>query len=181
MSLPYLGGALDSGSEPNRLFKSAGRKLPPRLTSTLACSRYALYGPKYAVKLASVAPTEGQPTEQNFVKYHPSATVRVVSKLVYARYKTRKLFLDLYLPVPLGRSRPGAIVVRGGGWLVGDRKRFAHVASALAQRGVAAACIEYRTANKAAFTAAIQDVKAAVRWMRANAAQYGMTPMWSVR
>jgi acetyl esterase/lipase len=126
--------------------------------------------------VASVAPTEGQPTEQNFVKYRASPTVRVVSKLVYARYKTRNLFLDLYLPMPLGRNRPGAIVVRGGGWLVGDRKRFAHVASALAQRGVAAACIEYRTANKAAFPAAIQDVKAAVRWMRANAAQYGIDP-----
>jgi pectinesterase len=59
---------------------------------------------------------------------------------------------------------------------VGDRKRFAHVASALAERGVAAACIEYRTADKSPYPAAIQDVKAAVRWMRANAKQYGIDP-----
>lgn len=59
---------------------------------------------------------------------------------------------------------------------MGDRKRFAHVASALAERGVAAACIEYRTADQAVFPAAIQDVKAGVRWMRANAVQYGIDP-----
>lgn len=58
--------------------------------------------------------------------------------------------------------------------MVNDRKRFAHVASALAERGVAAACIEYRTADEAAFPGAIQDVKAAVRWMRANATRYGI-------
>jgi len=60
--------------------------------------------------------------------------------------------------------------------MVNDRKRFAHVASALAERGVAAACIEYRMADEAAFPGAIQDVKAAVRWMRANATKYGIDP-----
>jgi acetyl esterase/lipase len=109
--------------------------------------------------VAHGATAEGQLQEKNFVKYHRSPKVRVISKLMYARYGTRQLFLDLYLPLPLGQNRPGVIVVRGGGWLVGDRKRFAHVASALAERGVAAACIEYRTADKAAFPAAIQDVK----------------------
>jgi acetyl esterase/lipase len=119
---------------------------------------------------------EGKSHEKNFVKYRKSPTVRVIPKLEYAKYKTQNLFLDLYLPLPLGRDRPGVVVIRGGGWKVGDRKRFAHVASALAERGVAAACIEYRTANKATFPAAIQDVKAAVRWMRANAAKYGIDP-----
>jgi len=59
---------------------------------------------------------------------------------------------------------------------VGNRKWFAPVASALAERGVAAACIEYRTADQDAFPAAIQDVKAAVRWLRRNALQYGIDP-----
>src|SRR5439155_21813510 len=49
-----------------------------------------------------------------------------------------------------------------------------HIASALAEKGVAAACIEYRTAEEAAFPGALQDVKAAVRWMRTNAAKYGI-------
>jgi arylsulfatase A len=123
---------------------------------------------------ASVAAIQGEPQEQNLIQYRPSVRVKVIPDLVYARYRDRTLLLDLYLPSPFKRGRPGVIVVRGGGWMVNDRKRFAHIASALAERGVAAACIEYRTADEAAFPGAIQDVKAAVRWMRANATRYGI-------
>src|SRR5215469_8447466 len=108
-----------------------------------------------------------EPRDPNFVQYHPSPEVEVIPDLVYATYQERTLHLDLYLPASFKRGRPGVIVVRGGGWMVNDRKRFAHVASALAEMGVVAACIEYRTADEAAFPGAIQDVKAAVRWMRA--------------
>ena len=61
--------------------------------------------------------------------------------------------------------------------MVNDRAESAHVASALADRGVAAASIEYRTADEAPFPGALQDVKAAVRWMRANANLYGISPV----
>jgi len=115
--------------------------------------------------------------EQDFVQYSASPHVRVVPKLVYARYGERTLLLDLYLPMNLEkRALPGVIVVRGGGWMVNDRKRFAHIASALAERGLAAASIEYRSADEAAFPGAVQDVKAAVRWMRANSQTYGIDP-----
>jgi acetyl esterase/lipase len=110
------------------------------------------------------------------VSYHPSSRVRVAPNLIFARYGGRSLRLDLYLPANRKRTVPGAIVIRGGGWMVNDRAEFAHVASALAERGVAAASIEYRTANEAPFPAAIQDVKAAIRWMRANAGRYGINP-----
>jgi pectinesterase len=60
--------------------------------------------------------------------------------------------------------------------MVNDKAESAHVASALAERGVAAASIEYRTADEAPFPGAMQDVKAAVRWMRANAKLYGISP-----
>lgn len=123
---------------------------------------------------ATVAEAQGESPEKDFVEYRPSARVRVIPDLAYAKYGSRTLLLDLYLPSQPGQSRPGVIVVRGGGWMVNDRKRFAHVASGLAERGVAAACIEYRAADEAAFPGAIQDVKAAVRWMRANAARYGI-------
>lgn len=110
------------------------------------------------------------------VRYHPSARVRVVQAIVFARYGKRALRLDLYLPNDSKEAVPGVIVIRGGGWMVNDRKESAHVASALAERGVAAASIEYRTADEAAFPGAIQDVKAAIRWMRANAKLYGISP-----
>src|SRR5438067_5538668 len=110
------------------------------------------------------------------VQYHPSPRVSVVPAIVFARYGKRALRLDLYLPIDNREAVPGVIVIRGGGWMVNDRKESAHVASALAERGVAAASIEYRTADEAAFPGAVQDVKAAIRWMRANAKLYGISP-----
>lgn len=110
------------------------------------------------------------------VQYHPSSKVRVVPAIVFARYGRRALRLDLYLPVDNKEAVPGVIVIRGGGWMVNDRKESAHVASALAERGVAAASIEFRKADEAAFPGAVQDVKAAIRWMRANAKLYGISP-----
>ena len=124
---------------------------------------------------ANATVAQGEPPEQDLVEYRTSARVSVLPDLVYARYGRRKLLLDLYLPSRFMQGRPGVVVVRGGGWMVNDRKRFAHVASALAERGIVAACIEYRTADEAAFPGAIQDVKAAVRWMRANARKYGIS------
>jgi arylsulfatase A len=110
------------------------------------------------------------------VRYHPSPNVRVVPDIVFARYGKRALRLDLYLPIGSKEAVPGVIVIRGGGWMVNDRKESAHVASALAERGVAAASIEYRKADEAAFPGAVQDVKAAIRWMRATAKLYGILP-----
>jgi len=99
----------------------------------------------------------------------------VVPNIVYARYGHLALRLDLYLPIGSKTAVPGVIVIRGGGWMVNDRKESAHVAAALAERGVGAASIEYRTAAQAAFPGAVQDVKAAIRWMRANAIRHGIS------
>jgi acetyl esterase/lipase len=109
------------------------------------------------------------------VQYHASPKVRVVPNIVYARYGHLALRLDLYLPIGSKTAVPGVIVIRGGGWMVNDRKESAHVAAALAERGVGAASIEYRTAAQAAFPGAVQDVKAAIRWMRANAIRHGIS------
>ena len=125
-----------------------------------------------------VSPTPAaQAQEPGFIEYKPSERVRVVPDLPYAHYGDRTLLLNVYLPAHQAKPAiPGVIVIRGGGWMVNDRKRFAHIASALAERGVAAASIEYRNAEEAAFPGAIQDVKAAVRWMRTNAQAYRIDP-----
>ena len=123
--------------------------------------------------------TAGQQTPASEVvadapsKYPPSSYLRVTRNLEYARYNDRKLHLDLYLPsrdntAPL----PVIVVVRGGGWHFGDKEGFAFIAGYLAEAGFAAACIEYRPTEEAPFPAAVYDVKAAVRWLRANAAHY---------
>lgn len=107
------------------------------------------------------------------------ATVRVLRDLVYAQYGERRLKLDIYLPPEAGRqgTTPAIIVVRGGGWRSGDKEGFGFIAGQLAKEGLIAASIEYRTSAEAKFPAAVHDVKAAVRWMRANASAYGVNPL----
>src|SRR2546430_13968670 len=133
-----------------------------------------------AIRIIGNEPLATQATQLSIdptrVRYHPSPKVRVVPAIVFARYGKRALRLDLYLPIDNREAVPGVIVIRGGGWMVNDRKESAHVASALAERGVAAASIEYRTANEAAFPGAVQDVNPAIRWMRANAKLYAISP-----
>jgi arylsulfatase A len=104
--------------------------------------------------------------------------VHVVRDVVYARYGERQLKLDLYLPQESGQRTtvPGVVVVRGNGWRSGDKEAFGFIAGQLAKEGFVAASIEYRTSAEATFPAAVHDVKAAVRWMRANAARYRINP-----
>jgi pectinesterase len=66
------------------------------------------------------------------------------------------------------------VVVRGGGWHFGDKEGFAFIAGQLAAAGFATASVEYRPTEEARFPAAVHDVKAAVRWLRANAARFGL-------
>lgn len=101
---------------------------------------------------------------------------RIVQDLVYAEYGQRRLKLDVYLPPDHPGAVPGIIVVRGGAWRMGDKEFFGYIAGRLAMHGFVAASIEYRTSDEAKFPAAVQDVKAAVRWLRAHAVSYGVNP-----
>jgi acetyl esterase/lipase len=116
----------------------------------------------------------GKRADANFVR---PANVRLDDELTYARYGQRVMHLDLYRPALLPRRpMPAVVVIRGGGWQHGDSKGFAFIASSLAQAGFAAASIQYRTSQEAPFPAAVQDAKAAIRWLRANAAAYRIDP-----
>jgi len=105
------------------------------------------------------------------------ASVRAFTGLSYVRRDGHALQLDLYLPaaakaVPV----PGIVLVHGGGWRAGVRGNFAPMAIRMAQRGYAAATISYRLSPEALYPAAVQDARAAVRWMRTHAAEYGIDP-----
>jgi len=91
-------------------------------------------------------------------------TVEVRPDIVYSTHAGRDFRLDLYLPqgsAPDGW--PAVVVIRGGSWRAGDKEGFGTVAAALAERGFAAASIEYRTSAEAPFPAALHDARAAVR------------------
>ena len=97
--------------------------------------------------------------------------------IVYARYRERELALDLYRPKNTGDNKlPAIVCIHGGGWWKGTRKNHGRIAQALADRGFVAATISYRLSGEAPFPAQIQDCKAAVRFLRAKADQYGINP-----
>lgn len=81
------------------------------------------------------------------------------------------LQLDLYLPA---KRAPAVILVHGGGWRSGDRREFEALALRLAARGYAAVAVSYRLSGQALYPAAIDDVRQAVRWVRANGARHGI-------
>jgi acetyl esterase/lipase len=108
------------------------------------------------------------------------ATVEAFRDITYTRIGERALQLDLYLPARrAGRALPVIVFVHGGGWRTGVRANFAPMAIRMAQRGYAAATVSYRLSPEAPYPAAIHDVKAAVRWMRANAGRHGIDP-WRI-
>jgi len=105
------------------------------------------------------------------------ATVRAVTDVTYVRRGAHDLQLDLYLPAARAAAPlPAVVFVHGGGWRTGVRANFAPMAIRLAERGYAAATISYRLSGEAPYPAAVHDVKAAVRWVRAHAGAYGIDP-----
>ncbi|PTS76289.1 hypothetical protein DBR17_14915, partial [Sphingomonas sp. HMWF008] len=97
----------------------------------------------------------------------------------------RPLKLDLFLPpasFAAAGPRPLIIYVHGGGWMAGGPRRSAayvdwpKVLAALAAKGYVVASVSYRFSREAPFPAAIQDVKASIRWLRARAKTYNIDP-----
>ncbi len=100
------------------------------------------------------------------------AGARVLTDLAYVKDGHARQKLDLYLPAqPKG---PILVWIHGGGWAAGDKKNPPGLG--LLGMGVTLASIEYRLTDAATFPAQIQDCKAAIRWLRAHAAEYGYNP-----
>ncbi len=94
--------------------------------------------------------------------------------LEYAKVQSKSLALDLYLPDNPEGKLPLVIWIHGGAWQSGSKDR--PPAMQLVRRGYAVASVDYRLNGEAVFPAQIEDCKAAVRWLRANAAKYNLNP-----
>src|SRR6185369_12270345 len=92
----------------------------------------------------------------------------------------RPLILDLYKPAKSGKPLPLVIYLHGGGWQGGHTRHsgafedWPGVLASIAARGYVVASVEYRLSGEAAFPAAVQDVKAAIRWLRMHATEFGI-------
>lgn len=94
--------------------------------------------------------------------------------VTFAKYGTRTLQLDIFRPKKATQKLPTIVCIHGGGWGKGAKIHHRKVAQALAAKGYVTASIDYRLSGEAKFPAHIHDCKAAVRFLRANAAKYGI-------
>ncbi|MFH1719137.1 MAG: alpha/beta hydrolase, partial [Planctomycetota bacterium] len=105
----------------------------------------------------------------------PRPQAKIERDIVYAWVADRKLLLDLYLPTKWSAPLPVIVWVHGGGWR-GGSKGSGGQARPMLDRGYAVVDVGYRLSGEAIFPAQVEDCKAAVRWVRANADKYGLDP-----
>jgi len=96
--------------------------------------------------------------------------------LEYAKPGGESLQLNLARPKSPAGPCPAVLCIHGGGFRAGKREGWDARCKMLAEHGYVAATVTYRLAPKFPYPAAVHDVKAAVRWLRANAATYSIDP-----
>jgi len=104
--------------------------------------------------------------------------VKLETDIAY-REGNEKWRLDLAYPEAKSKARlPGLVVVHGGGWRGGDKGggQWRSIPLQYAAKGYVCISVNYRLTDEVPFPACVEDVKCAVRWLRANANKYGLDP-----
>jgi acetyl esterase/lipase len=109
------------------------------------------------------------------------AAVKTVDDVIFATRtlangKSMDLSLDIQMPERRAK-RPLVVYVTGGGFIQAPKEAALNLRTYVAEAGFVVASIQYRTVRDGAnFRDGIADVKSAVRYLRANAAKYGIDP-----
>jgi len=102
--------------------------------------------------------------------------------VVYKKVEKGDLKLHFFYPEGFkkndGKKRPAIVFFFGGGWNGGSPSQFYPFCKHLASKGMVAVSAQYRTKKSHGVDPreCIKDGKSAVRWLRANAAVYGIDP-----
>ncbi len=96
--------------------------------------------------------------------------------LEFAKIGDRSLKLDIYVPEKGKGPFPLIVWIHGGGWINGDKTDCPPKNLGYGPKGYATASISYRFSDVAVFPAQLEDVKAAIRWLRAHAKEYDVDP-----
>ena len=111
--------------------------------------------------------------------------VTLISGITFAQvpywspfYNYKDLKMDILAPSgrPGQGKRPLFVWICGGGFATMERSAYIPWLTYFAKRGYIAASVEYRLSNSAHFPAQIEDVKKAIRFLRAHADEYGIDP-----
>ena len=103
--------------------------------------------------------------------------IKVDENVLVARVGDRELRAEVFRPANQSAPVPGILMLPGGGWRNADRSPLGErYGLALAADGYVMVGAEYRVMSEAPWPAQIQDVKANIRWMRANHEMLGIDP-----
>jgi acetyl esterase/lipase len=112
-------------------------------------------------------------------QFQPPESVRIEQDVPYAGTKNPRQTLDLLLPKVPESDKPLPVIVfiHGGAFRAGHKSSgLPQIANFVAGGEYAGATINYRLSGEAIWPAQIHDCKAAIRWVRANAAKYHFDP-----
>lgn len=145
------------------------RSVPALLTALLSTT-LALAPPVHSQSTSSRSPAAPQSAP---------ASGAFEENVVYATVNGTALHLDVFEPPDRGnQTRPAVILIHGGSWTGFDKSTMSGMGRFLSRSGFVAFAVDYRlfkgTENR--WPAQLDDVQRAVRWVRANAAKYGVNP-----
>lgn len=100
----------------------------------------------------------------------------VENNIEYANPDDEHLMVNMARPKEGKGPFPAILCIHGGGFRAGSRDGYNGLIREFAKRGYVALTVSYRLAPRYKFPAAVYDVKAAVRWIRANARKYKVDP-----
>jgi acetyl esterase/lipase len=150
----------------------------PRFASRLAVVVIALCG-MICFARAQVIHAGPPPTTAPQSDSPQNAPVSIQQDVPYGTVNGHPLLLDIYAPGEHSSTwRPAVVLIHGGTWMGGEKGTMRGMASFLARSGFVAFAVDYRLFNgkENLWPAQLDDVQRAVRWIRANAAQYGVNP-----
>jgi len=106
----------------------------------------------------------------------PEPRFTVLPDVQYCTGGGKPLLMDVFVPQHRTRTpTPAVLWIHGGGWERGDKNGNSG-AQLLADEGFVTASLFYRLSGDSPFPADIEDCKCAIRFLRANAAKYGIDP-----
>ena len=120
----------------------------------------------YALRLLKLIETEPAVPEN----------IEVQKDIIYKQVDSTSLQLDIYKLKNLSEAAPVLIFIHGGGWSKGKRSDYLPYLLDYAQKGYVTVTVSYRLSGVAHFPAAVQDVQAAVQWVRENSAAHMINP-----
>lgn len=128
----------------------------------------------YTTYSAFISTKKNYPDIKIAEEFH-SKSVKENRNIIYCSSGKRKLHLDVFYPSNRSKEKRIAImIIHGGGWRTGNRTQHYPLAQRLADIGYVCFTPEYRLSTEALYPAAVYDLKAALRWILANAKKYNV-------